>query len=1127
MSSADYLLPGQFVGCYAGSLSSLHSFIGPSFGSNNAYIAEVAALFWGSVLALRLPGPFSTVFRADNVSALQGVAGHMNLQDHPLCRAAVALHTAFRLLRCQPTYQYVPGHACDTANELADALAGDASRRDLTLASLILNPDPWFNADGSAFAWLPHVCMSMQRPGVLPSLRGELMSWSREFTAGESSAALRPFLRATDGCQPTKTQARPVSYEVTCASFNTLSLLEVVPGSHAAGLHGATGRVKLLCASLRQFNVSIAGLQECRTPKGTSFCQGFRRFASGRDSNACFGVELWIDTESPLGQEPVTVLHVEPTVLIASIPFQGLPLRILVAHGPHRVHPFAVKSAWWTKVSGLCKSFSRGCPWIILLDGNCRVGSVTDASVGGHQADEEDDSGLFFRGLLGDLCCWLPATFASTAFGPGGTLYQKRNGDMDRSDFVAVPSDWTFTHCTAWVEAQVSAGHSCLDHFAAMARFGLRFQSCTARRSAARRIDVNAVLDPNNAPQIDAILSSVPVLEWSVDASDHAAAVVEHIYRGLADAFPRQRRRMRGQHFSDNTQALHQRVGELRHALRTRSQVLLCAILRCAFLAWCQHRPFVDVYTGRWLWQVQIRRAADCMLLRRFGLALRRSCKVDRHERLAELSLQIATSPCGDLSRAVRQVMRPKKFRRNGNQPLPLLKRTDGSPCLDQHEVCQVWRDHFRVLEAGLECSPVDLARRCRERQLAFEGTDTVAAREVPAWGHLQAAFKHTSPYKACGPDLLPPAICSVFAQRMTEVFWPVMLKAVLRSNEPVGLKGGVMHKIPKPSAVEGTTAGFRGILVQSCLSKALHRATRHLAVSHWDQAVLPLQIGGRKGCPATFGHFCTRAFLSYARGANKSAAVVFVDIAAAYYGVIREAILGANAHTRPLQALVESLGLSDADLQMLQHYVDSQPVLREQDASPLFCEIASELHHNTWFVMSGDSCLVETFRGTRPGGSLADVIFNILFSKVLSRRDRTATGRFVPQIPWDGIISPWPTSQEAQHDALPVEAGDVVYADDLASFLVCTSAAHLPRAIAGAVAETVDVMLPHGLNANIYWPDQDRCYSGPGGTRFTCCSPSVFQHGQGSACHSARKPGSFSVGPGLSIPPPWIHYSP
>ena len=393
MSSADYLLPGQFVGCYAGSLSSLHSFIGPSFGSNNAYIAEVAALFWGSVLALRLPGPFSTVFRADNVSALQGVAGHMNLQDHPLCRAAVALHTAFRLLRCQPTYQYVPGHACDTANELADALAGDASRRDLTLASLILNPDPWFNADGSAFAWLPHVCMSMQRPGVLPSLRGELMSWSREFTAGESSAALRPFLRATDGCQPTKTQARPVSYEVTCASFNTLSLLEVVPGSHAAGLHGATGRVKLLCASLRQFNVSIAGLQECRTPKGTSFCQGFRRFASGRDSNACFGVELWIDTESPLGQEPVTVLHVEPTVLIASIPFQGLPLRILVAHGPHRVHPFAVKSAWWTKVSGLCKSFSRGCPWIILLDGNCRVGSVTDASVGGHQADEEDDSG--------------------------------------------------------------------------------------------------------------------------------------------------------------------------------------------------------------------------------------------------------------------------------------------------------------------------------------------------------------------------------------------------------------------------------------------------------------------------------------------------------------------------------------------------------------------------------------------------------------------------------------------------------------------------------------------------------------------------------------------------------------
>ena len=63
---------------------------------------------------------------------------------------------------------------------------------------------------------------------------------------------------------------------------------------------------------------------------------------------------------------------------------------------------------------------------------------------------------------------------------------------------------------------------------------------------------------------------------------------------------------------------------------------------------------------------------------------------------------------------------------------------------------------------------------------------------------------------------LLPPVLCHVFSQRLTEMFWPVMMKAVLRSSEAVGLKGGVLRKIAKPSAVSNTTAGYRGIHVKS-----------------------------------------------------------------------------------------------------------------------------------------------------------------------------------------------------------------------------------------------------------------------------------------------------------------------
>ncbi|OLP76767.1 hypothetical protein AK812_SmicGene43255, partial [Symbiodinium microadriaticum] len=1065
----DYLLPGQLIGCFAGSLQSLRDACDTDFGPNNAYLAEVAALFWGACIAVKLPGPRRCIFRADNISALFGVGGQVQLQSHPLCVAAGAVHASARLLGRQISYQHVAGHSSDPANELADALAGVASRTAGPNFPFPIRLSAWFAHDGAAIRWLPHLCYMHARPETLPTMKDGVMSWSRDKDplSVPPAEVMRPFLRVSDGCGPPRMIPRPDAVNFRFASFNALSLLDTSGPSHAAGLHGATGRVKLLCASLHSCGITVVGLQECRTFRNTMSCMGFRRYASGRDDNACYGVELWVAEQGILDVDAVTVLHTDPTFMVASVPFRGTRLCILVAHGPHRVHPDSVRLAWWEKVSGVCSAHSRDARWLVLGDCNCPVGSHTGAGVGDHQSDEEDMAGECFRLLLDDLDCWLPSTFSETAYGEGGTLYQKRNGEMDRSDFVALPRDWPFAHCCAWVEPSISAGHRCLDHFAAAVACTLHFQDTFKARAKARRIDAKALADPDNFETIDCILASAPTASWTTDASEHVAGIVDHVYRGLAAAFPQQKRRMRGQQFSDETQRLHHLVCTLRHSARTRAHALRDTLSRCALLAWKGKVGLHTVYQGRWLWRLRIRHALDCILLRRYGGQLRASCRTDRKVHLGALARQIAESPCGELHRAVRKVMRPKKYRRDG-QPLPMLRDEDGSVCASQTEATQVWREHFRVLEAGLATTPAQLATTCTDRQSAFEGTDVVDARYLPTWDHLLSAFRHASPHKASGPDLLPPVLCRVFSQRLTEVFWPVMMKAVLRANEAVGLKGGVLHKIAKPSAVNNTTAGFRGILVQSCLSKVLHRAVRHLAVDHWQDHALPMQIGGRKGCPADFGQFCSRAYLAYARQQNISAAILFVDISAAYYGVIREAILGAQGDGRPIEALASSLGLSRDDLQRLQYFINEEPVLRTQQASDLLCEVANELHQNTWFLLSGDTQLIETYRGTRPGGSLADVIFNILFCKVLDRRDKAAFCQHVPQVAWAGVRSPWANHGGQDQVCRITEVSDVVYADDLASFLGCRQAAHLPGALSGAAAETVDTLLPHGLNANV-----------------------------------------------------------
>ena len=1068
--TSDFVLPGQFVGSFAGSIQSLRSAIGPSFGPNNAYLAEVAALFWGALLVARLPGAHHCVFRADNIGALHGVCGSMQMQPHPLCRAAFSVHTAVRVMGRPLSYQHVAGHCNDPANELADASAGAAARGPEWSPPFPIDLSVLFGQDGLALQWLPHLCYSRKVPDALPAVRDGVMSWSRAFAAPSMLPVetLRPFLRVSDGCGPPKVSSKPETVAFRLASFNALSLLDTSVSSHAAGLHGATGRVKLLCETFLAHDIALAGLQECRTFQSTMTCMGYRRFASGRDENACYGVELWVSEKGVFNAQAVTVFHTEPTLLLASLPFRGSRLCVLVAHGPHRVHSEAFRQAWWERVSCLCSAHARDAHWIVLADGNCRVGSHPSRSIGSHQADVEDLTGGLFRSLLEDLECWVPATFAVSAHGDGGTLYQKRNGELERSDYIAVPRGWVYSECAAWVEPTISAGHRCLDHFAVVVDCSVCFQDTFRARARAQRIDRHAVLDPNNFETIDQILATAPVLPWDMDASEQVAHVVDHVYRGLASAFPQQRRRMRGQQFSEDTQRLHQLVSGLRHSARTRYGAIRDTLKRCAFLAWRDRQALLHVYRGRWLWRLRIRHALDCVLLRRYGTQLRSSCKADCAACLSSMAQQIADSPCGELHRAVRKVMRPKNFRRQGSLPLPMLRTQDGTICSSQEEATRVWREHFRVLEAGVEVSPPELAASCRTRQLSFEGTDQVNVRHLPTWAHLHDAFRHASPHKAAGPDLLPPALCRVFSQRLTELFWPVMMKAVLRANEAVGLKGGVLHRIAKPNAVNNTTAGFRGILVQSCLSKVLHRAVRHLAVDHWQDHAQPMQIGGRQGCPADFGHFCSRAYLAYAKAHNRSAAILFVDISAAYYGVIREAVLGAQGQSRPVDALASSLGLSIDDLQRLQRYIDDEPVLRLQNASDVFSEVANELHRSTWFLLSGDTQLVETFRGTRPGGSLADIVFNILFSKVLDRRDRSAYHRHVPVVPWSGVRSPWQGPTEDAPSCRLTEVSDVIYADDLASFLGCDQAAELPRALSCAAAETVDTLLPHGLNANV-----------------------------------------------------------
>ena len=580
-------LPGQFVGCLYGPMQPFLTYLGCP-GAVDAYSAEVAGLLWSAVVALQLPVVCPVVLRSDNVAALHGVQGLCGMRSSPLCLAARSLHAALAIrLATLVSYAHVRGHTGDFANELSDALAALGALGHSRTSPFAFDVEHFLQNSAAAAQWLPHICLTSLRPNELPALRGQLMSWSVDEGACHHAPghSMRPFLRAfpAAAATPPGASVEHIGFSLCLVSYNVLSLSDGARDAQQ-GLHGAVGRPTLLQQSLSEFGAHVIGLQECRTPQGRARIGSYTRFCSGCDAKSCFGVELWVSDTGPCAASSVVVFHTSPTILIAGAKIGELPVRVLVGHAPHRGHTAEFRKAWWDATSGLCHSFAHGCPWLFLLDANCRVGSIVSCAVGGHQADEEDDAGASFHSLILSLQISLPATFYVHMQGPGGTLLQKRNGALERSDFIGVPQDWLSGRCSARVEPGVTSGHACADHFAAMLEVHLTLCQSLPKQARAARIDARAIGDPQNAAAVSEIIRSAPRPAWEIDASEHAAEVVDYLYLGLVARFPLKRKPMRAHFFTETTVALHRAVAALRHAVRARSSALHFTYLRCAWL---------------------------------------------------------------------------------------------------------------------------------------------------------------------------------------------------------------------------------------------------------------------------------------------------------------------------------------------------------------------------------------------------------------------------------------------------------------------------------------------------------------------------------------------------------------
>lgn len=111
----------------------------------------------------------------------------------------------------------------------------------------------------------------------------------------------------------------------------------------------------------------------------------------------------------------------------------------------------------------------------------------------------------------------------------------------------------------------------------------------------------------------------------------------------------------------------------------------------------------------------------------------------------------------------------------------------------------------------------------------------------------------------------------------------------------------------------------------------------------------------------------------------------MFIDLQQAFYTVIRQAVVDLDTSVEAIATLVSRLKLPDNTLVRLRQRLD-QPTTLEAAGVPahLRAQVAESLQ-GTWFSVRGMQNLTQTTIGTRPGESLADLLFNFAFNEVLT----------------------------------------------------------------------------------------------------------------------------------------------
>ena len=339
----------------------------------------------------------------------------------------------------------------------------------------------------------------------------------------------------------------------------------------------------------------------------------------------------------------------------------------------------------------------------------------------------------------------------------------------------------------------------------------------------------------------------------------------------------------------------------------------------------------------------------------------------------------------------------------------------------------------------------------------------------LPTLLEVEAGLRGVKPHKATGLDQIPGDALRQLSRPLARLLLPIMLKSVVHVRQPVQWRGGTLFAAWKKSGSMHDPGSYRSLFVSSAVGKVYHRMMRNKAAITAETSFGSCHMGARAGSPVTHGSHIVLAHEQMCRRKGWSSAILFLDTRSAYYRVVRHAVTGLHG----------AEDLDECVCKILQHFsmprdawsrlldiVQQGGAMGRAGVSPHLCAIVDDLQSEAYFVTQYASRqrLRRTRAGSRPGESLADIVFGFIYSEALRCvREAVVEEGLTDPVATDGELSLWEHSQD-EHAWVT----DATWADDSAFLSRGSSPEQVLRRAQLLATWVIDAVKSHALEPNM-----------------------------------------------------------